>query len=179
MLAAFYVAGPVHAAEANAPPVAPAPAAAQAPKVNKMTIEVNGVSTVYYTVQYGSPRLQVVYRTLQYAENEMTVVEQLQQLKLDYVRNERNRVSGAGANNILGWNPYGANCPPPESTLQAGVSQVLANEATPRAALQAIQMLQRAEADATNELKQLAPKDRQALGATAQQLQDFAAQNAQ
>jgi hypothetical protein len=171
LLAALQVAAPSRAADDKAPP------ANQQPKIFRLTVDAGGAQTVYYTVQNGSLRLQTVYRMLAWAENEMTVVEQLQKLKLDYINSEHVRetqYASGGFSGYVGKTPKAAR----ESTLKAGLSQGLANEGTPEAAVQAIQLLERAETDAANELKQLAPKDRNALDETNKKLQDFVAANA-
>src|SRR5438876_10384935 len=57
--------------------------------IDKVVID-NGVAhTVKYSVTGGSPQLQAVVRRVEWAENELSVIEQLQLLKLDTVVNER------------------------------------------------------------------------------------------
>jgi hypothetical protein len=178
----FQVAAPSRADDGKAPPAvkpppaAQAPPAVQAPKVYRMTIDVSGTQTVYYNIQNGTPRLQTVYRMLAWAENEMTVVEQLQKLKIDYINNERLREAQDAYSGFTGSNRNGPNYGW-ESTLKTGLSKGLAREGTPQAAVIAIQMLERAETDAANELKQLTPPDRAALDATNKKMQDFVAAN--
>jgi hypothetical protein len=162
--------------------------APQTPVVSKMTVDNGGAKTVYYTVTNGTPRLNALYRKLEYAENEVTIVQQLQLLRLDYVHNERTREAQAssavygfssmgsyGNNGSTGstYGSYGGGNG--ESTLKNGLSQVLAGEGSPDAAMQAIQVLERAETDAANELKLLSPKDRQQLESSTQKMHDFAA----
>src|SRR5260221_7958235 len=136
LLANFQIAGPSRAADKNGKSAAPRPT------VSKMTIAVGSLPTVYYSVQNGTPRLNAVYRLLGYAENEFTIVMQLQELKIDYVRNERTRE----AQTMSGPGPYGsyASSPPGESSLKTGLSLGLAAEGTPDAAVKAIQLLEKA-----------------------------------
>src|SRR5207244_5952078 len=72
------------------------PAMAQqiAPPDSGVTIEKqvidNGLShSVKYFVTGGSPQLQALVRRVEWAENELGVIDQLQLLKLDTVLNER------------------------------------------------------------------------------------------
>jgi len=77
----FAVFGP-----AMAQPVAPAGSGVT---IEKVVID-NGLShTVKYFVTGGSPRLQALVRRVEWTENELSVIEQLQRLKLDTVVNER------------------------------------------------------------------------------------------
>jgi hypothetical protein len=79
---AALVVGPAWAQGDRAPPV-------PGLKIHKVIIE-NGLShTIKYFVEGGSPRLQAMFRTLQWAENEVTLIEQLQLLKTEIVTNER------------------------------------------------------------------------------------------
>src|SRR5262249_17382326 len=113
----------------------------------------------------------------EWAENEMTVVQQLQQLKFDYLRQERTRellnsgplAYGSGPGGSPRYNPGG------ESMLKQALSGQMAGEATPEAAVRAIQMLERAEVEAAEELKNLAPEDRKALEARTDELRGLAA----
>jgi hypothetical protein len=162
------------------------------PKVSKMTIDNGGAKTVYYSVTNGTPRLNALYSKLEFAENEVTIVKQLQLLRLDYIRSERTRegssavygISAPSFNRTNSLGSYGGSYDPfgsygggnGESTLKNGLSQVLAAEGTPDAAMQAIQVMERAETDATNELKLLSAEDRKQLAATTTQLHNFAAQ---
>jgi hypothetical protein len=161
-------------------------AAKPRPQVSKMTIDNAGAKTVYYSVTNGTPRLNALYSKLEFAENEVTIVKQLQLLRLDYIRSERtaqasSAVYGIGAPSFNGTNSvgsYGGSYGPygggnGESTLKNGLSQVLAAEGTPDAAMQAIQVMERAETDAANELKLLTPQDQQQLQATTKQMHDF------
>ncbi|HLW65131.1 MAG TPA: hypothetical protein VKS79_07380 [Gemmataceae bacterium] len=162
-------------------------AANKRPKVSKMTIDNAGTKTVYYSVTNGTPHLNALYRKLEFAENEVTIVQQLQMLRLDYIRSERTReassaIYGISAPNFNGMNggadgsygsygSYGGGNG--ESSLKNGLSQVLAAEGTPDAAMQAIQVLERAETEAANELKLLTPQDQQQLKDTTKKLHDF------
>src|SRR5262249_28276402 len=77
----FAVCGPAKAQE-----LAPAESGVS---VTKLSIDSGGTHTVRYTVTNGSPRLQALVRRVEWAENELSVIEQLQMLKLDTVVNER------------------------------------------------------------------------------------------
>jgi hypothetical protein len=174
LLAALLLAAPSPADNDLPPP------AAQRPKISKLTIDVNGTQTVHYTVQNGTPRLRTVFQTLEWAENEMTIVQQLQQLKLDYVRNERTHELQSG--NATAFGPRFGSGPgyyPPsrghESSLKMAISGQLAEEGTPEAAIRAIQLLEKAETEAADELKRLAPEDRKALEARTDELRTFVA----
>src|SRR5205085_1652184 len=77
-----------------------APAATQEPKpptssspIHKLTVYNGDVPVVSYTTTSDSPRLQALCRILQWAENEVTLVDQLQRLKFDYLRAERQRLN--------------------------------------------------------------------------------------
>jgi hypothetical protein len=137
----------------------------QPPKVYRAEFNNGPVMTVYYFVNGGTPRLRALYRTLQWAENEVTLVEHLQQLKLEYVNNERALEARHRAQVACFRPPWCWNCDScySESSLKGAMSGVLAQEATPQAAVQAIQMLERAEIEAADELKKLTPADRQGL----------------
>ena len=170
-------------------------AAKPRPQVSKLTVDNGGAKTVYYSVTNGTPRLNALYNKLEFAENEVTIVKQLQQLRLDYIRSERtaqasSAVYGIGAPSFNGTNSlgsYGGSYGPygsygggnGESTLKNGLSQVLAAEGTPDAAMQAINVMERAETDATKELKLLTPQDQQQLQETTQKMKDFVAAQTQ
>src|SRR5437773_5855661 len=57
--------------------------------IDKVAIDNGLAHTVKYSVTGGSPQLQAVVRRVEWAENELSVIEQLQLLKLDTVVNER------------------------------------------------------------------------------------------
>src|SRR5580692_10832101 len=57
--------------------------------IQKLAVDNGGVQTVKYYVTGGSPRLQALVRRVEWAENELSVIEQLQGLKLDTVVKER------------------------------------------------------------------------------------------
>src|SRR5262249_14561958 len=57
--------------------------------VHRLVIDSGFNHTVKYVVTGGSLRLQALVRRVEWAENEVTVIEQLQLLKLDIVGNER------------------------------------------------------------------------------------------
>src|SRR6476660_2517948 len=71
--------------------------------INKQVID-NGLShSVKYFVTGGSPQLQALVRRVEWAENELSVIEQLQLLKRDTVVNER-RVAAFRTEQLT--NPY-------------------------------------------------------------------------
>src|SRR5262245_60296980 len=71
--------------------------------IHKVIIESAFSHTVKYYVKGGSPRLQALVRRVEWAENELSVIEQLQLLKLDTVVNERR---GAAVRAAQLTNPY-------------------------------------------------------------------------
>jgi hypothetical protein len=151
---------------AQAPSVAPAgPAVA----VNKMVIHNGPVETVKYIVTGGSPRLQALVRRVEWTENELRVVEQMQLLKLDTTVNERQVTAfrtaqlaspyfppGFSPPAVNGYGGYGA------STLQIALDRQLAYEATPQAAMQLIGFLEQVQTDLDAELKALPPQEKKA-----------------
>jgi hypothetical protein len=156
--------------------VGPARAQQAAPAVPPVTIDKtvieSGLShTVKYFVSGGSPRLQAMVRSLEWAENEVTLIEQLQQLKLEIVVNERQTGSvrtlpQAGFGYSPGYRPvpvYGGSGG--ESSLRGALSGVIANEATPEAALQAFSLLEHVQTDLIRELLKLPPQEQQAMQA--------------
>jgi hypothetical protein len=142
-------------------------AAGPEPKIRKVVID-NGLSqSVKYFVEGGSPRLQAMVRTLQWAENEVAVIEQLQQLKLETVLNERRlgavrtiQRTGFGYPPLSPRGGYGHLGG--ESSLQVGLAGVLTDEATPEAALQIFRLLEQAQTDLDGELKLLSQQEHQA-----------------
>src|SRR5262249_39195869 len=77
----FAVCGPARAQEL-APP-------GSGVSIHKQVIEGAFSQTVKYYVKGGSPGLQALVRRVEWTENELIVIEQLQRLKLDTVVNER------------------------------------------------------------------------------------------
>src|SRR4051812_46063816 len=65
-----------------AQPIAPAGSGVT---INKVVIDNGPARTVKYYVTGGSPRLQALVRRVEWVENELSVIEQLQLLKLDTV----------------------------------------------------------------------------------------------
>jgi hypothetical protein len=138
--------------------------------INKMVIESGLTHTVKYYVKGGSPRLQALVRRVEWVENELSVIEQLQRLKLDTVVNER-RVAAFRTAQLT--NPYsppgflplpiapdnGGDC---ASSLQRALRGQLAYEATPQAALQLIGFLEQLQTDLDKELKALPPQEKKA-----------------
>src|SRR5690349_5779160 len=108
--------------------------------IHKLVIDSGLSHTVKYYVKGGSPRLQAMVRRVEWAENELSVIEQLQLLKLDTVVNER-RVAAFRTAQLTnpyfppGFIPpslatgYGGDCASP---LQRGLAGQLAYEATPQ-----------------------------------------------
>ena len=158
----FAVCGPARAQEL-APPGSDV-------SIHKIVIDGAFSHTVKYFVKGGSPRLQALVRRVEWAENELSVIEQLQLLKLDTVVNER-RVAAFRTEQLT--NPYyppgfipfpvapdngGAG----KSSLQKALQWQLASDATPQAALQLIGFLERLQTDLDAELKALTPKEKKA-----------------
>ena len=170
MLSAFRFAGIITVSFAVC---GPARAQALAPAGSGVTIDKvvgnNGLArTVKYFVTGGSPRLQALVRRVEWAENQLSVIEQLQLLKLDTVVNER-RVAAFRTAQLT--NPY---YPPGfiplsiatdhgwdgASSLQRALKWQLAYEATPQAALQLIGFLEQLQTELDAELKALPPQEK-------------------
>src|SRR5207237_7181131 len=128
--------------------------------VHKLAIDSAFSHTVKYTVKGGSPRLQALVRRIEWTENELSVVEQLQGLKLDTVVHERR---GAAFRTDQLTNPfYPPGFLPPAiaagnggdgaSPLQRALGRQLAYEATPEAALQLIGFLEHVQTELDAEL---------------------------
>jgi hypothetical protein len=139
--------------------------------VYKMGIDNGAVHTVKYYVTNGSARLQALVRRVEWAENELSVIEQLQLLKLDTVVNER-RVANFRTNQLT--NPFFPPnfIPPPfpvdngwrgASPLQRALGGQLAFEATPQATLQTIGFLEQVQTQLDAELKALPPQEKKAV----------------
>jgi hypothetical protein len=158
----FAVGGPARAQE-----LAPAGSGVS---IHKMVIDNGRAQTVKYIVTGGSPRLQALVRRIEWTENELSVVEQLQGLKLDTVVNER-RVAAFRTTQLT--NPFypPGFLPPPLATgnggngaspLQRALGRQLASEATPAAALQLIGFLEQVQTQLDAELKALPPQEKKA-----------------
>jgi hypothetical protein len=152
----------------------PAPAPSK-PPIHKVTISQGGVTMVRYSTTVDSPRVRALCRVLQWAENEVGLVEQVQALKMEYVGYERQLAALRAAQQLnplaspysrVGYGSYYGG----ESVLSYSLASVIASEATPEAALQLIRMLELAEVDLAEELKKLAPKERQELETTCNSL---------
>jgi hypothetical protein len=155
----FAVCGP-----ARAQAIAPAGSGVT---IHKLVVDNGLAHTVKYFVTGGSPRLQALVRRVEWAENELSVIEQLQLLKLDTVVNER-RVAAFRTAQLT--NPY---YPPGfiplsiatdngcdgASSLQRALAGQLAYEATPQAALQLIGFLEQQQTELDAELKALPPQE--------------------
>jgi hypothetical protein len=148
----------------------PAPAGSGV-TINKTVIDNGLAHTVKYFVTGGSPQLQAMVRRVEWAENELSVIEQLQLLKLDTVVNERQIAAFRTAQLT---NPY---YPPgfipisvgtgigsdTESWLQRDLSKQLACEATPEAALQMIGFLEQMQTQLDAQLKALPLEEKKAV----------------
>jgi hypothetical protein len=138
--------------------------------IDRLVVDNGPAHTVKYFVKGGSPRLQALVRRVEWAENELSVVEQLQALKLDTVVNDR-RVAAFRTTQLT--NPYAAPgfIPPVatynggygESPLQRSLDYQLADEATPQAALQLIGFLEQTQTELDAELKALPPQEQKAV----------------
>ena len=136
--------------------------------IDKQTIDNGSVHTVKYFVKGGSPRLQSLVRRVEWTENELSVIEQLQLLKLETVVNER-RIAAFRTAQLT--NPY---FPPGfiplsiatdngcdgASSLQRALAGQLAYEATPQAALQLSGFLEQQQTLLDAELKALPPQEK-------------------
>jgi hypothetical protein len=138
--------------------------------IDKVVIDNGPAHTVKYYVKGGSPRLQALVRRVEWTENELSVVEQMQLLKLDTVVNER-RVAAFRTAQLTnpyfppGFIPvgvgtgYGGDA---SSHLQKALTGQLAFEATPQAALQLIEFLEQQQTQLDAELKALPPQEKKA-----------------
>jgi hypothetical protein len=142
--------------------------------IEKQIID-NGLSrSVKYFVTGGSPQLQALVRRVEWAENELGIIDQLQLLKLDTVVNERRIAAVRTAQLANPFVPTGF-LPPyygsgygydGASHLQRALSGQLAYEATPQAALQLIGFLEQQQAQLDAELKALPPQEKKAAQGT-------------
>ncbi len=162
LIAVIAVCGPARAQE-----LAPAGSGVS---IHKTVIENGTVQTVKYYVTGGSPRLQALVRRIEWTENELSVVEQLQGLKLDTVVNER-RIAAYRTDQLTSpFYPPGFVAPyltpavgaGHASPLQRSLEKQLACEATPAAALQLIALLEQVQTQLDAELKALPPPEQQA-----------------
>jgi hypothetical protein len=158
----FAICGPVRAQQ-----MAPAGSGV---KIDRVVIDNGLAHTVKYYVTGGSPRLQALVRRVEWAENELSVIEQLQGLKLDTVVNDRRIAAFRTAQLTNPFNPPGF-IPFPiapdsaangQSSLQRALTRQLASEATPQAALQQIDFLEQMQTQLEAELKALPPQEKKA-----------------
>jgi hypothetical protein len=158
----FAVCGPARAQQ-----IAPAGSGVT---IDRVVVDNGLAHAVKYYVKGGSPRLQALVRRVEWTENELSVVEQLQGLKLDAVVNER-RVAAVRTAQLT--NPYfpPGFLPPAIGTdngcygvspLQKALTGQLAFEATPQAALQLIDFLEQQQTQLDAELKKLPPQEKKA-----------------
>jgi hypothetical protein len=136
----------------------PAQEARPSPQVNKLTIYNGTNKIVTYSVQGGSPRLRARFRLLQFAENEVTLMEQLQQLKMAYVANEL-ALEGLRTGLPTAYGPSFGR----ESSIKIALADNLAQEATPQAAIRLIDLLEQAETAVEVEIQKLPPEQRDKL----------------
>jgi hypothetical protein len=138
--------------------------------IHKVTVTSPHSRTVKYYVTGGSARLQAVVRRVEWAENELSVIEQLQLLRLDTVVNER-RVAAVRAEQLT--NPYYPTGfgPPPvlvvgggygASHFQRALKEQLVYQATPDSALRLIGFLEQVQTQLDAELKALPPPEQKA-----------------
>jgi len=138
--------------------------------IHKVVIQGASTQTVKYFVKGGSPKLQALIRRVEWTENELSVIEQLQLLKVETVVNERRL---AASRTALLTNPYFPTGFSPfslgtdygcdnSSPLQRAMTGQLAYEATPQAALQLIGFLEQQQTLLDAELKALPPKEKKA-----------------
>jgi hypothetical protein len=139
--------------------------------INKLYLDNGSAHTVKYFVQGGSPRLQALVRRVEWTENELSVVEQLQGLKLDTVVKERSAAQFRTAQLSNPYFPPGF-VPPAVATdngwygaspLQNALTGQLAYEATPQAAMQLIGFLEQQQTQLDAELKALPPQEQKAV----------------
>jgi hypothetical protein len=144
--------------------------------INKMVVENGLAHTVRYSVTGGSPRLQALVRRVEWVENELSVVEQMQRLKLDTVVNERRVAAFRTAQRTNPYYPPGPYYPAGPlllpvvpghggdgaSRLQRELTGQLAYEATPEAAMNMIGFLEQLQTDLEKELKALPPQEKKA-----------------
>src|SRR5262249_5831488 len=95
----FAVCGPARAQEL-APP-------GSGVSIQKLAIDNGTAHTVKYFVKGGSPRPQALVRRVEWAENQLSVIEQLQLLKLDTVVNDRRIAAFRTAQLTNPYNPPG------------------------------------------------------------------------
>jgi hypothetical protein len=172
MLPSFRFAGIITAifavcGSATAQEIAPANSGVS---IQKLSIDNGGAHTVKYFVTGGSAQLQALVRRVEWAENELSVIEQLQLLKLDTVVNERRVAAFRGTQltnpfysprftpRSRAWDNGGGG----QSYLQKALSEQLADEATPDAALQMIGFLEQTQTQLDAELKALPPQEKKA-----------------
>jgi hypothetical protein len=135
--------------------------------IERSVIDNGTAHSVKYFVKGGSPQLQALVRRVEWAENELSMAEQLQGLKLDTVINER-RAAAVRATQLTspyypGFIPYSTdNGVYSTSHLQRALTGQLAYAATPQAHLQLIGYLERMQSELDAELKKLAPKEQEA-----------------
>jgi hypothetical protein len=154
----FAVSGPARAQE-----MAPAGSGVS---VHRLVIDSGFAHTVKYIVTGGSLQLQALVRRLEWAENEVTVIEQLQLLKLDIVGNER-RAAALRTGQLT--NPYyspgfGSHSTGigggGESSLVSGLSYQMASEANLESAMQMIGLLEQLQVELDAKLKALPPQEK-------------------
>ena len=154
LVAALLLAGTAAAQEAGPP----APAAVL--QVNKMTIYNGSVPTVSYSVEGGSPRLQALFQTLEFTDNELNLTRELQRLRLGIVVNEQT-LDTVRTSQALGLGPIStpgnAACyGPADSALKRALIPGLAQEATPAMAFELINLRERVQTELQAEQRKAA-----------------------
>jgi hypothetical protein len=162
IITAFALCGPLSAQE-----IAPAGSGVS---IHKVVVDNGPAHAVRYLVTGGSAQLQALVRRVEWAENELGVIEQLQMLKVDTVVHER-QVAAFRTAQLT--NPY---YPPgfiptsvgtgvgsyAQGSLQRALTGQLACEATPAAALQMIAFLEQMQTELEAQLKALPPPEKEA-----------------
>jgi hypothetical protein len=145
-------------AAAGADEVKPA-APAALPQINKLTTFNGPVATVSYSVQGGSPHLEALAQTLQFTENELSVANELQKLRLGMVVNEQT-IDRVRTSQALGLGPlstpsYAACYAPSDSALKRAMIPQLAQEATPAMAYGLINLREQVQTQIQAEQKKV------------------------
>src|SRR5262249_40404173 len=139
-------------------------------RIDKVDVYNGPAHTVKYYVTGGSPQLQALVRRVEWVENELSVIEQLQLLKLDTVVNDRHVAAFRTAQLTNPFYPP-SFLPPPiavhkggdgKSSLQRALTKQLAYEATPQAALDLIEFLEHLQTELDVQLKALPPQEKKA-----------------
>jgi hypothetical protein len=124
-----------------------------------MTIWNGPVPTVSYSVAGGSPHLQALAQALQYTDNEINLINELQKLRLGIVVHEQT-LDTVRTSQALGFGPIstpGYPCKAPaDSALKRALIRGLAQEATPAMAYELINMREQVKSELQAEQKKAA-----------------------